>query len=314
MLSTALTDPATLANLELVYEQFKTEFQTKHATAAKWLADHDFSLDDVKASAQKFLAATAIAGSLLMKQTVDAQVAERIQAEAVQTAQQEQLLAQVSAEEHQAITEKMQTLVKQAPGHLAKEDELYLEQQLSDMLGFQVTAELEGHRLNHSVGIMGGEQHLRRFPNDTLDQHDAFQESGMAPNRGAFGWFTENGQLTEEAIQREKYYFAVQTLYLPDWNTNHAELKPWYKFRKMVAINPADQIAVVGVVGDAGPAMWVQKQYGGSPEIIREGKIWSKEARGRVFLFFVDDPENKVPLGVIDMNTATQLAQGATHE
>jgi len=55
----------------------------------------------------------------------------------------------------------------------------------------------------------------------------------MAPNRGAFGWFTENGQLTEKAVQQEKYYFAVQTLYLPDWNTNHKELKPWYKFRKM---------------------------------------------------------------------------------
>lgn len=314
MLSTALTNPTTLTQLELIFEKYRQQYRAKQPALAAWYDTHKIKLGDLAKASQQFVAAAAIAGSLLMKQTVDAQVAERLRAEATQAAHQEQLLAQVRAEEQQVVVEKMQTLVKQAPGHLAKEDELYLEQQLSDMLGFQVTAELEGHRLNHSIGIMGGEQHLRRFPNDTLDQHDAYRESGMAPNRGAFGWFTEGGQLTEEAIQREKYYFAVQTLYLPDWNSNHAELKPWYKFRKMVAVNPADKVAVVGVVGDAGPAMWVQKQYGGSPEIIREGKIWSKEARGRVILFFVDDPENKVPLGPISLDTATQLAQGITNE
>ena len=100
---------------------------------------------------------------------------------------------------------------------------------------------------------------------------------------------------------REKYYFAVQTLYLPDWNANHRELKPWYKFRKMIVINPAEQVAVVGVVGDAGPAMWVKKQSGGSPEVIMEGKIWSPKTRGKIILLFIDDPEDKIPLGPYDL-------------
>jgi hypothetical protein len=65
----------------------------------------------------------------------------------------------------------------------------------------------------------------------------------MAPNRGAFGWFTENGQLTPEAVLREKYYFAVQTMYVPNWNSDHETLKPFYKFRKMIVINPMDQEA-----------------------------------------------------------------------
>jgi hypothetical protein len=30
---------------------------------------------------------------------------------------------------------------------------------------------------------------------------------------------------------------------------------------------------VVAVVADAGPAMWVKKQFGGSPEVIREVKF-----------------------------------------
>jgi hypothetical protein len=228
-------------------------------------------------------------------------VAQQIQA--LEGKEKDAVLAEVSEAEYQSILEKLQQVVTQPPGHLAEQEELYLEQQLADMLGFEVTAELDGHRLNHSIGIMGGEQHLPRFPNDTLSQHDAYQEAGITANRGAFGWFTQDGVLTEKAIMQEKYYFAVQTLYLPDWNSNHKELKPWYKFRKMIAINPAEQVAVVGVVGDAGPAQWVNKQFGGSPEVIREAKIWSKDSRGRVILLFVDDPEDTVPLGVINLET-----------
>jgi hypothetical protein len=255
------------------------------------------------------LAAASLAGQIALNKPVNAQVNEKL------LAQEESIdasLEEVTTEEKAAVLTKLQQVTSLTPGHLPQEEELYLEQQLSDILGFEVTAELDDNRLNHSIGIMGGEQHLRRFPTDTIDQHDAFLESGIAPNRGAFGWFTENGVLTDKAIQREKYYFAVQTLYLPDWNQNHAQLKPWYQFRKMIAINAQDQIAVVGVVGDAGPAQSTGKQFGGSPEVIREGKIWSKTNRGKVLLLFVDDPNDEVPLGVIDISqlfNGVELAQ-----
>lgn len=300
-------NPIPLTRLLEVYEDVKSAFNKKYTQVDAWLAQQDLSISELKTLTQQALAVTTIAGSMIMQKGVDAQVAEQIQALSEET--NNQLLATITLEEHQAIMEKMKSLVQQPPGHLERQDELYLEQQLSDMLGFQVTAELEGNRLNHLIGIMGGEQHLKRYPTDTLEQHDAYQEAGIAPNRGAFGWFTEQGQLTEEAIQREKYYFAVQTLYLPNWNSDHARLKPWYKFRKMVAINPAEEIAVVGVVGDAGPAQWVKKQFGGSPEVIREGKIWSKDSRGRVMLFFVDDPENKIPLGPMSLKSPQLLGQ-----
>jgi len=297
----------TLTQLEDLYEKVKNEFNQKYGLVQVAAAQFTTSSQAVKNTAQQIMTAGALMSSVAMSQSVDAQVLEEIQT--LENETHNQVLAEVSAEERQVVNEKMKSFVKGPAGHLAKDDELYLEQQLSDILGFEVTAELESTRLNHSIGIMGGEQHLRRFPTDTLAQHDAYQESGIAPNRGAFGWFTENGQLTPEAVLREKYYFAVQTLYLPTWNTDHARLKPWYKFRKMIVINPADQVAVVGVVGDAGPAQWVQKQFGGSPEVIREGKIWSPQARGHVILLFVNDPQNKVPLGPISLEAAQALAQ-----
>jgi len=219
------------------------------------------------------------------------------------------LALDLSATEHQEIMAKLTSYVNGPAGHLEEESQLYLEQQLAQILDFDVRAQFEGKQLNHSIGIMGAEQHLMRFPGDSLSQHDAYQEAGMAPKRGAFSWFTEAGELTEAAIQREKYYFAVQLMYLPNWNQDYPELKPWYKYRKMVVINPAEQLAVVGVVADAGPAMWVQKQFGGSPEVIREAKIWSNTSRGRVILLFVDDPEDQIPLGPIDISFAATLAR-----
>jgi hypothetical protein len=223
--------------------------------------------------------------------------------------QEKQLALDLTYDEHQTVLNKLVSYVNLPAGNLDTDSELYLEEQLSEMLGFPVRAELAGHRLNQSIGIMGSEQHLLRYPGDTLAEHDAYQEAGIAPNRGAFSWFTENGQLTEEAVQREKYYFAVQLMYLPDWSEQASVLKPWYKYRKMVVINPSEQVAVVGVVADAGPALWVQKQFGGSPEVVREGKIWSPKTRGKVMLLFVDDPDDSIPLGPISLDYASTLAR-----
>lgn len=290
-----------LQKLDTHYQTVRDSLFSKHSHAKNWFEKKSLDLSEIRLKSQQLLAAASIVGGMAVSPPVEALVQDQLNSAYRDQLSDGKSLAELTAVEHQAILDKMKEYVVRPPGHLLEQEELYLEQQLTDMLGFPVTAELEGNRLNHSIGIMGGEQHLQRFPGDTLDQHDAYREAGIAPARGAFGWFTENGVLTDAAIQREKYYFAVQTLYLPNWNTDHPTLKPWYKFRKMVAINPAEEIAVVGVVGDAGPAKWVNKQFGGSPEIIREAKIWSSQSRGRVILFFVDDPDNSIPLGVIPL-------------
>ena len=294
----------TQQKLEQKYHQLRQNFEKKHSQANDWVKANANELNELKNFTQQLLAAASLAGQIAMNQPVEAQVQQQLRV--IEQKHRNKMLSQVTEEEYQEIIDKMISFVNSPPGHLQSENELYLEQQLTDMLGFEVTAELEGHRLNHTIGIMGGEQHLKRYPSDSLAKHDAYREAGMAPARGAFGWFTEQGKLTERSIQREKYYFAVQTLYLPNWNQDYQQLKPWYKFRKMVVINPAEEKAVVGVVGDAGPALWVKKQFGGSPEIIREGKIWSPQAKGKVMMFFVDDPEDKIPLGPIDLSWQEQ--------
>lgn len=216
-------------------------------------------------------------------------------------ASDESLALQISLEEHQEIMAKLTSLSHLPAGHLEKTEELYLEQQLTDLLGFTVTAELADHRLNHSVGIMVAQSHLRRSPTDVLEAHGKYTEAGLARDRGGFGWFTENGELTTQGIEREKYCFAVQLHYLNIWHQQAEELRNWYKYRKMVVVNPSEEMAVVGVIGNIGPDSWIQEQFAASPEIIREGNIWSQKTLGHVFLFFVDDPDDTIPLGPVSM-------------
>src|SRR3989344_6731575 len=140
-------------------------------------------------------------------------------------------------------------------GPLIPEIEEKILEVLKNMFGIHVVAELDGNRLNQNYGFMGAEQHLPRFPGDTIDQHDEFQKSGITPGRGAWGYFANSKiELSPDLIQKEKYYVAVQTLYLPDWNTRQPELKDWYKWRKVLVVNPANGKSIVAVVADAGPA------------------------------------------------------------
>lgn len=287
----------------------KDRFLSSQVELVNWMKANSLSIIEVREFSQKMLVALSLVGQIAFAKPAQAQMTNLAQLNV-----ENDNLKQLSEEEKQAIISKMIAYVNLPPGHLAKQEELYLEQQLSDILKFDVTASLDNHRLNHSLGIMGSEQHLFRYPGDSLAKHDAFLEAGIAPGRGAFGWFTQNGELTTDSVMMEKYYFAVQTLYLPDWNTNYKELKPWYKFRKMVAVNPNEGLAIVGVVGDAGPALWVKKQFGGSPEVIREGKIWSPKSKGRVILYFVDDPTDEVALGVYDLNTGAYLSTNLAEE
>lgn len=207
----------------------------------------------------------------------------------------------ITAEEHQVVMEKMVDLVQSKPGHFSHQDELYLEQQLQDLLGFEVVAELEGHRLPQTVGTMAALPHLRRYPTDTLKKHDTCQEAGWAAVRSGFGWFTELGQLTSSGVEREKYHFAIHADFLSSWDTDRESCREWFKFRKMVMVNPIAKRAVVGVVGDVGPSDWMQYQFGGSPEVVRQGRVWDLDTQGHVLLLFVNDPDDRVPLGPQDL-------------
>lgn len=177
--------------------------------------------------------------------------------------------------------------------------------------GIKVAAEIDGKRLNRSYGYIGAEQHLARYPGDSLSTHFSTQDeaqkyysSGMAPGLGAWGYFARSGEeFTKKDADREKYYIAVQTFLSPDFNSRVAEYRDFYKFRKMLLVNPQNGKAIVTVIGDAGPAQWTGKSLGGSPEVMKHLERVDGKAKGPVLYFFIDDTDDTIPLGPVEMNT-----------
>lgn len=191
---------------------------------------------------------------------------------------------------------------------LNSDEEKVVEQTLSRYFNIPVRAEIDGKRLNTTYGIIGAEQHLMRYPGDTMESHfdnaedsQKYYSSGMAPGRGAWGYFAPSqAELTQKEIDQEKYYLAVQTFLSKDFNSRVGEYRDFYKHRKMLIVNPQNGKAMVVVVGDAGPAQWTGKHLGGSPEVMKYLERVDGRARGSVLYFFVDDPEDKIPLGPIE--------------
>lgn len=180
---------------------------------------------------------------------------------------------------------------------------------ISEYFHVSAHASLYGNRLNRSYGLIGAEQHLMRYPADTIASHfttaeeaNQFAASGMAPGRGAWGYFAPSDRaMTTEDVQREKYYIAVQTFLSPGWGERTNELYAFFKYRKMLVVNPENGKAMVVVIGDAGPGQSTGKHLGGSPEVMRYLERVDGSQKGPVLYYFLDDQSDQIPLGPIQI-------------
>lgn len=178
---------------------------------------------------------------------------------------------------------------------------------LTKFLGAPVSASLQDISLNTTYGLIGQEQHLYRYPGDTItDQlptvasYDEFSSYGIAPGLGAYGYFAPSrASMTQEESDREKWYIAVQTFMAPGYNENVAAYNKFFMFRKMLVVNPQNGKAIVADIGDAGPSPWTGKSLGGSPEVMHYLDRVDGADKGPVLYFFIDDPQDKIPLGPV---------------
>lgn len=205
----------------------------------------------------------------------------------------------------------IELLKKKLPEHvrpLTDTEEQDIVVTLSANLGIGVKAQINGIRLNRSYGLIGQEQHLPRYPEDTIFRHFSSDEDtalyfsyGMTPGRGAWGYFANSqSALTEEDVLREKYYIAVPTFLAPGWNEHTDQYKDFFKFRKMLLVNPENGKAIVTDIADAGPAPFTGKHLGGSPEVMKYLERYDGAQRGPVLYFFVEDNDT-IPLGPVNL-------------
>jgi len=289
-------------NTELLYSKLKykhllseLELNKKHSSSINFLEKKGIKPGKIRQHAANLLASGALAGSLLLLPSPSNIIHQDNSGSTVV------LVSESSFD--RALSGQLQNVLPKEVGLLNAEQEIKITHIINQICGINSVAQLEGNRLNQNYGLIGAEQHLPRYPGDSIDQHGEYLQAGITPGLGGWGYFAySKNQLNADLVQKEKYYVAVQTLYLPDWGTRTAYLSKWYKHRKVIVINPQNGKAVIAVVADAGPAQWTGKHFGGSPEVMAYLKLNVGMQKGPVVLLFVDDQENNVKIGPLEYN------------
>lgn len=264
---------------QLDFEGLRARLKLKNLAAQKRLSAHP---------AFKLISSGALAGSLLLTVPTALPVPSHL----LNPVKEADYYASVNVELAASLREVLPPFVQ--PLTIPQEEEI--SKRIKAILGINAVGILENNHLNQTYGNIGAEQHLPRYPGDSAVAHGEAVDRGITPGLG--GW----GYVGDPTI--EKYYIAVQTLYLPDWNTNTKYLSNWYKFRRCLVVNPANGKAIITAVADAGPSWWTGKHFGGSPEVMAYLKLNTGMQKGPVLVLFVDDPQNILPLGPVEYNTS----------
>jgi hypothetical protein len=291
--------------LKLKQLEEKDTFTKKYPHVVKFFKEKGVDFGKLREHSSKVLSAGALTGSLVLslptgvsKLPVVTEIIDKVKLTG----------GNLSVSSLQKLLlDSLSEVLPDKPRTLTVEEEKAVEQIFSQIVGVKAKANLGGEHLNTTYGYIGAEQHLRRYPGDTLANHGTGEvlDEGIAPGLGAWGYFASSQSLlSQNLVETEKWYAVVQTLYLPDWNTRQPYLRDWYKYRKVLIVNTDNGNAVVAAIADSGPAAWTGKQFGGSPEVM-DYLGGSRYKKGAVLVFFVDDPENKIPLGPVDYNKIT---------
>lgn len=277
-------------NLEKRHKRYLYDLKRASHQAKKFLERQALAAHHLREKSKKLLATAGLTGALLFSANPNAPAPPPKPAQA----SQEKSLKN-------RLHNHLKDLIPHYPTVLDQEVAQKIETAIREDTGIPVKAELEGQKLNHQIGYIGYEQHLKRFPSDHLELHDEEKVAGIAPGLGAWGYFAPSqSQFTTQDYLREKYYSVAQTLYLPDWDTNFRFLRDWYKYRKVLIVNPQNGQAVVTVIADSGPAKWTGKQFGGSPETMKALDLHQGPRKGLVVFLFIDDPQDQIPLGPVN--------------
>jgi len=287
--------------LKLKDIEAKNAFSKKYPHIDKYMKKKGISFEKIREHSAKILGAGALTGTLLLTPPSGLEYLPTPQEMIGKLTDSSKPISDLP---QKTLIDLLRNFLPERVRALSRNEEKILEQMFEEVMGIKAKANLEGEHLNTTYGLIGAEQHLKRYPGDGVSNHGegTVLKEGIAPGLGAWGYFAPSKEkLTPSLENTEKWYAVVQTLYLPDWNYRQPFLRNWYKYRKVLIVNTTNGNAVVASIADSGPAMWTGKNFGGSPEVM-EYLGGPRYKKGPVIVFFVDDPDNQVPLGPVEYN------------
>ncbi|MDO8658766.1 MAG: hypothetical protein Q7K55_08545 [Candidatus Levybacteria bacterium] len=283
------------------YQHLKEKWINKHKKLQKKLWNKHKDALSFLSDSSKQLALGSVGGLMLLTSPVGANISSQ------QTINTQTIVQNV--DKSVFLISDLSHVLPDKVRPLTFSEEDVIAQTLSRHFGMRVTPVLQDKRLNRSYGLIGAEQHLARFPGDNMNIHfdnntDAqkYWSSGMAPGLGGWGYFVKSqSEFSEKDKMREKYYIAVQTFLSEDFNKRVKEYMDFYKYRKMLVVNPNNGKAIVTDIADSGPSVWTGKHLGGSPEVMNYLERFDGAQKGPVLYLFIDDPDDKILLGPINV-------------
>ncbi len=274
------------------HEEVKTRVLEKHKEAFTWLWESLPSRKHVAAGSMSAILMLSGPSSLALPAP-----APHIQ----------QITAPKQLDKKSAMVLELAIEVPHEVRKLNQSEEQNIAHILSDYYALPVTPEINTIRMERNYGLIGAEQHLPRFPGDSVvkqlktpDEKAMYARSGITPGLGAWRYFADSErELTEKDIEREKWYIAAPTFAAPGFNEHVSEYKDFFKYRKVLVVNPKTGQAVVTDIADAGPGQSTGKHLGGSPEVMHHLGLGAGPRKGAVLYFFIDDPGDTIPLGPV---------------
>lgn len=207
----------------------------------------------------------------------------------------------LSPEEQLEILQKLRQL-SQLPGStFDTETQLYLEQQLADLFGFEVSTTYQDLSLPFVKTTIESLPHLKSSPNLTDSLALPIPEAGLQSSRTLFGWHMNNSSTKEST----DYWVSVPIRSLVSSQLSLSDIKKKTFKKKILLINPTEALYAVAHILDDYEDISHKYQLGGSPNLTREGLFWSPQNKGACMVFLINDSSSPEP-GIYDLLQGNQ--------
>lgn len=181
------------------------------------------------------------------------------------------------------------------------ETELYLQQQLEDVLGFSIHGSLNGHKLPFTKGLVESLPHLRNSPTIDSSDLDTVPEAGVQASRPLFGWHLQYSDDQISSGSATEYWVSLPLRQWLSSTTSLNDLKHWLHRRKVILINPSEALFAIVEVLDEYLPLSNKFQLGASPAVVRKGLFWSPQNLGKAMVFFLADSSSLPEPGVYSL-------------
>ena len=171
------------SKLKLKNIEAKDSFKKKYPHVDKFFKEKGLEISKLRQHSAKVIGAGALTGTLLFAPPTGIRALPSPQ-EIVDSLKDLKINNDTPNLPQKLLVDALKDLLPERTRPLDRSEEKSLEQIFENVVGVKTKANLDGEHLNTTYGLIGAEQHLKRYPGDVVPD--------QAPGRGAWGYFASS--------------------------------------------------------------------------------------------------------------------------